>query len=110
MSLSGEEWEILETEEFEKEFNKLPKEIQSRFEQQIIKVKDDLFSIGKPLGYVWFRELKNKKYRLYFIIYDREIIILLVNISDKNNQKKVIDKIKQNFNWFKGFIRNDYKD
>jgi len=110
MHSSRKEWEILETEEFEREFEKLPIELQRRFENQLVQVKNDPFGMGKPLGCNWFRELKNNKYRLYYLVYEKEIITLLVNFSDKNNQQKVIDKIKKSFTWFKTFIRNNYKD
>jgi putative component of toxin-antitoxin plasmid stabilization module len=51
--------------------------------------------MGDPLGYKWFRELKQGKYRVYFYIYKNEIVILLLDTFDKKTQKEVISKIKK---------------
>jgi len=48
------------------------------------------------LGYKWFRELKNDKFRVYYLIYDLQIIVLFVGVSDKKTQQSVINIIKSN--------------
>ncbi|MBS3124485.1 hypothetical protein J4437_07715 [Candidatus Woesearchaeota archaeon] len=48
------------------------------------------------MGYKWFRELKNDKFRVYYLIYDLQIIVLFVGVSDKKTQQSVINIIKSN--------------
>lgn len=96
-------FELKETEEFTKQFQKLPLDIQNRFQKQFIKIKNNPFSIGKPLTYKWFRELKNKNYRAYYIVYKQKIIVMLVAISNKKTQQNIINAIKAKF------INNDNK-
>jgi len=50
---------ILETDDFRRDFNKLPEEIQARFRKQFSKVEENPFAVGKTLGNRLFRELKN---------------------------------------------------
>ena len=99
-------WELKETDEFQKEFNKLPNEIKARFELQFQKVEENPYGLGKPLGYKWFRELKNEGYRVYYLIYDTKIIVLFVGVSDKRSQQDIINVIKRNLRMFKDFIEN----
>ena len=83
-----------ETDEFEHQFNKLPSYIKNRFEKQFKKVEVNPFMIGKPLGFPWFRELKNDKFRVYYLIYEKQIIVLFVGVSDKKSQQETIELIK----------------
>ncbi|MDP7506790.1 MAG: type II toxin-antitoxin system RelE/ParE family toxin [Candidatus Woesearchaeota archaeon] len=100
------EYELIETTDFEKSFNKLPIQIKERFKIQFNNLKDDPYSQGKPLGYKRFRELKNDAYRVYYLVYDNEIIVLFVGVSDKKDQQEVIDVVKNNIEVFKNFIEN----
>lgn len=100
-------YELRQTEEFRKQFDKLPPEIKQRFEKQIKKVKKNPFGMGKSLkGYSWFRELKNKCFRLYYIIFEKEVIILFVGVSTKKNQQKVIKLISEKIEEFKELVKN----
>lgn len=92
-------YRIKETNEFSKKFNKLPNNIKLRFEKQFKKIKKRPYNLGKPLGYKWLRELKNKKFRIYYVIYESNIIILLVGLSTKKDQQEKINIIKK----FKNF-------
>tara|TARA_Y100000034_G_C6814125_1_gene366101 strand:+ start:218 stop:532 length:315 start_codon:yes stop_codon:yes gene_type:complete len=98
-------YNLKETNEFSKEFKKLPKEIKKRFEEQFKKVEIDPFNIGKSLGYKWFRELKNEGFRVYYLIYKNKIIVLFVGVSDKKSQQRVINIIKNNMKMFQDFIK-----
>ena len=99
------EFEIIETIAFEKEFNKIPKDIKERFETQIKKLKSNPFAQGKQLGYKWFRELKNKGYRIYYLVYEKEVVVLFVGVSDKKEQQAMIDFIIKNLKVFKDLIK-----
>lgn len=54
--------------------------------------------VGKPIKYDFVRELKLEKFRIYFIIYEEDVLVFLVDISDKKKQQDVIDKFIKNLN------------
>jgi len=93
-------YKIFVTEAFEKDFQKLPKEEQKR----ILRVKEQLRSdpfIGKPLGYRFFREKKIGSKRLYYLIYESKVVVLIVAYSGKKSQQATINAIKAAFEHFK---------
>lgn len=100
-------WELKETEEFEKQFRKLSGVIQQRFEEQFKKIKEDPYGLGKPLRYKWFREIKSGSFRVYYLIYDQEVVVLFVGTSDKKSQQNVINLIKDNLKRFKEFSKKE---
>ena len=102
-------WELEETEEFEHQYDRLSSDIKARFEKQFRKVQENPYGIGKMLGYPWFRELKNDKFRAYYLIYDKQVIVLFVGVSDKKSQQMAIDVIKRNLVVFKEFVEKGEK-
>lgn len=86
------QYQIKTTKYFLKKFNKLPNTIQRRFKNQIKKLKHNPLK-GKSIRYKWFRELKEDKYRVYFVISEQKVIILFIDISDKKTQEKIIESI-----------------
>lgn len=87
-------YSIITTDEFEKEFSKLDKAIQTRFNKQFARLETEPYSIGKPItGASWFRELKNLKYRVYYLVYDDQVLVLLAGISYKKDQQSTINNI-----------------
>lgn len=91
---------IYETEQFFRNFKKLPLNIRARFYRQFRKLENvdvNPYSIGKPLGSRWLRELKQDKYRVYFYVEKTKITILLVDVSDKKHQQRTIDILKADF-------------
>lgn len=67
------------------------------FKEWVEKIQDQLVLnpyVGKPLGVDWLREKKCGKYRVYYLIYEEQIIVFMVNISEKKYQQKVINTIK----------------
>ncbi|MCH8331608.1 MAG: T9SS type A sorting domain-containing protein [Bacteroidetes bacterium] len=78
---------------FEKEFSKLPKpdkESIQKFERKLVENP----YLGKPLSYVFLREMKLGSRRVYYLIYEDFIIVLMVAISDKKTQQATINAIK----------------
>ena|SRR3989338_829376 len=102
-------WELRETGEFEHKFEKLPLDIKERFESQIKKLQENPYALGKPLGYPWFRELRNDKWRVYYLVYDRLVVVLFVGVSDKKSQQVVINVIKSNLKVLKEFVEKRTK-
>lgn len=68
------------------------------------RIFNDPYTLGKPLGYKWFRELKNVKYRIYYLVYDKEVVVLFVGVSDKKSQQVVINFVKNNLDLFRNLV------
>ncbi|MBW3018575.1 hypothetical protein KY329_00110 [Candidatus Woesearchaeota archaeon] len=101
-------YKILETHSFRKFFGKLPTQIKKEFEKKIIKTRENPYGIGKKLkSYKWFRELKNKGYRIYYVVYDNRYIVLFVGGSRKKDQQKMIDLIIADFEQITENIKKD---
>ncbi len=62
-------YKIFIEEEFEHEFNELPMAEQERVLKVREQIKENPY-VGKPLGYVWFREKHLNGKRLYWLVYD----------------------------------------
>ena len=100
------EYKLHATEMFEKKFDKLiPADKKEDMRRRIAKLKCFPYS-GKPLGYKYFRELKLGKFRVYYEIFEQEIFILLLTISDKKNQQETIDIIKGQREEIREYIKN----
>lgn len=103
-------WTLDQTREFEREYGKVPQEVKAKFDQQFKKLTENPYSLGRPLGYKWFRELKNNPYRVYFLVYDQLVFVLFVAVSNKKSQQAAIDVIKSNLKFFKEFVEKRAKE
>jgi len=86
---------IFETADFTKLFLSL-----NRKEQEwIIKVSKQLKSnleVGKPLGFIWFREKKLGNKRLYYLLNFETKCVLFISFGNKKEQQKIIDNTLKN--------------
>jgi hypothetical protein len=60
--------------------------------------------VGKPLSFPFIREKKLSGKRIYYLVYKDIAIILLIDVSDKKNQKKVIEEIKKRLDEYRDYI------
>ncbi len=86
-------FEVLTSEEFDKDFGKLDQSIKERVAKAIEQLRSNPFT-GKPLGYEFFREKKIGKYRIYCLIYGQRLIVFVVAMSEKKDQQATIDKVR----------------
>ncbi|MCF7798337.1 type II toxin-antitoxin system RelE/ParE family toxin [Candidatus Woesearchaeota archaeon] len=76
---------IIEPKSFTDKFEKLfPPQVKNVFKKKIAELKDNPTK-GRPLSYVFIRELKSKGYRVYYVIYDEKVI--LVDCGNKKTQE-----------------------
>ena len=87
-------FKVFRTKTFDKEFDKLPKTEQREVENFEKKLSENPF-VGKPLGLIFFREKKLNSRRIYYLIYEDFVVVLMVAISDKKTQQSTIDSIKE---------------
>ena len=86
---------VLETRAFGELYPALDAFEQNWISKIIAQLKTNPFA-GKPLGFEWFREKKLGGKRLYYLIYQKVGIVLLVAFGGKKEQQKIISHILQN--------------
>lgn len=86
-------YKILTTDEFDKRYKKLDKQLQREIAKEIDQLENNPYS-GKPLGYKFFREKKVMNYRIYYLIYEEHVVVFVITISTKKDQQDAIDKIR----------------
>ena len=94
---------VLETEAFSRLFETLEKREQDWIKKVVLQLKEN-FLIGKPLKFNWFREKKFGGKRLYYLVYEKGSLVLLVAFGRKKNQQKIINQILQNKEKYMKFV------
>jgi len=61
--------------------------------------------IGRPLSYSFLREKRIGNNRIYFLVYERVAIVLLVSLSDKKSQQETIDEIKNDLDEYREYAK-----
>ena len=102
------QYEIRTTAEFWKDYEKLSKSEQERLDKVKLQLQKNPY-VGKSLGYRFFREKRVDGKRLYYLIYEDIIIILLVALSDKKAQQATIDAIKRAFEIYRKDVYDKLK-
>ena len=100
-------YKIFITDEFKRDFNKYDKSIQDQIEKVIEQLKSNPYA-GKQLNYKFFREKKIGNYRIYYLIYDKYVVVSIVALSKKRNQQQIIDKIKMLFPYYEEEIKKRF--
>lgn len=97
---------IKTTEYFEERFEKvIPKNKKDDIRRRILGLAKNPY-IGKPLGNKYIRELKLNKFRIYFLVYESEIVVLVVDVSDKKHQQETIERILKNKPEYAHLVKN----
>lgn len=98
---------IKRTESFDKAFSKLSKTQQAKIEDVFEQLQENPF-VGKPLGYAFFREKKLEHQRIYYLIYQEQVVAFVIAISGKKDQQDTIDMIKKLIPHYKKIIENEF--
>lgn len=80
------------TETFEKEFDKLSKDYQHFIKKIFLQLKENPY-VGDSIRYKFFREKRIKEKRIYYIVYDNLLSVLVVAVGGKKVQQDTIDEI-----------------
>lgn len=97
-------YKVFTTEGFDKEKGKLTKEEEKRVEKIFLQLKDNPY-VGDQLRYRFLREKRIKEKRIYYLVYDDLLAVLLVAISDKKTQKETIDRIVEYFKEYRLYMK-----
>lgn len=93
-------FKVIGTSTYLDEINKWPKVYKEAAEKLPNKLSENPFA-GDPLGYPFLREKRIKEKRIYYLIYEDLLLVLLVATSGKKNQQGTIDHIKLQLNEFR---------
>lgn len=99
-----EKYNVYTTDEFDKDFEKLDQSIQQQIKNEIDQLEINPY-VGKPLGYSFFREKKVQGYRFYYLIYDEYVVVFVVALSDKKDQRQIIGAIRHFIPFYKEEIK-----
>lgn len=100
-------YSIYTSPEFEKEISKIDLNEREVLEKIFLELKENPH-IGEPLGYGFFREKRFGKRRVYYLIYDKLLAVLIVAISGKKDQQKIINSIKRSLEEDKKYVERLY--
>ena len=101
-------FKVFRTKAFEKEFNKLPKLEQKETEKFEGELSSNPF-LGRPLSYIFFREKRLNGRRVYYLVYEDYVVVLMVAVSDKKTQQETINKIKNKLKEYQEVIKETLK-
>jgi len=89
-----EEYKLVFDRKFVKEYRKLDKSLQIEGDKKIMRLKTNPKEIGKPLKFFPnLYELHIRMYRIYSVIQEREIKVLLLSVLHKDEQEKFLRSI-----------------
>jgi len=95
---------VYTTENFEREMKKLSGENNERIRKLFLQIKDNPY-VGDQLRYKFLREKRLNEKRIYYLVYDELLAVLIVAISGKKEQKETIDHIVQYLEQYKEYLK-----
>ena len=93
---SSSKFKIFKAKEFDENYKELEKSDKNRVDKILNQLTDNGDITGKPLGMDFFREKKFGGKRLYYLVYKKVFVILVVSISNKKAQQATINEIIKN--------------
>jgi len=102
------DYKVYTTNSFEKEMSKLSLDEQERIKKIFLQLKENPY-VGDQLQYKFLREKRLKEKRIYYLIYDDLLSVLIVAISGKKNQQETIDHIIYCFDEYKIYLEKILK-
>lgn len=86
-----EEYSLVFDKNFVREYRRLDKSLQIEGDKKIMRLKTNPQEIGKPLKFFPnLYELHIRMYRIYYIIQDKEVKVLLLSILHKDEQERFL--------------------
>ncbi len=88
------EYKLLFDKKFVKEYRKLDKSMQIEGDKKIARLKIDPKGVGKPLKFLPnLFELYLQMYRIYYVVEEAEIKVLLLSVTHKDEQEKFLRQL-----------------
>ena len=96
-------YKLLFDKRFERDYRKLDKSLQIEGDKKLLRLKEDPRGMGKPLKFFPnLYEIYLRMYRIYYIVEESEIRVLVLAVEHKDEQEKYLrqlslEKIKRYF-------------
>ena len=82
----------------------LSKEKQKRVQKIFLQLKENPY-VGDQLRYKFLREKRLREKRIYYLVYDELLAVLVVAISGKKTQQETINHIIKYLNQYRIFLQ-----
>jgi len=87
-------YDLIFDKNFVKEYRKLDNSLQIEGDKKILRLKDNPREIGKPLKFIPnLYELHLRMYRIYYIVEEERVKVLLLSILHKDEQDKFLRQL-----------------
>ena len=99
--MNEKNYTLLFDKQFARDYRKLDKSLQIEGDKKLLRLKENPKEIGKPLKYFPnLYELHLRAYRIYYIVQESKVKILVLAVEHKDEQDKYLrslslDKIKR---------------
>ncbi|MAH06929.1 hypothetical protein CMI38_01605 [Candidatus Pacearchaeota archaeon] len=97
-------YDIFTSKEFDKELEKISEEEKNKIIKLIDQIKENPY-VGDQLQIRSLREKRIEENRMYYLVFDDLKSIFLIAISNKKDQQKMIDFIKENINTYRKILK-----
>jgi len=98
-------YKVYTTDTFEKEFSKLSVADQKTIQKTFLQLKENPY-VGDQIRYRFFREKRIKEKRIYYLVYEDVVTVLVVAMGGKKAQQNTINEIIKLFPEFRKHIEN----
>jgi mRNA-degrading endonuclease RelE of RelBE toxin-antitoxin system len=97
-------YSVYTTETFEKEIAKLSDSDKKIIKKIFLQFKENPY-VGDQIKYRFFREKRIKEKRIYYLVYDDLLSVLVVAFGGKKAQQETINKIIEHLPEFKKYLK-----
>ena len=94
---------VYTTEDFDKDMAKLSLEEQRRTQKIFLQLRDNPY-VGDQLRYKCLREKRLNEKRIYYLVYDDLMAVLVVAVGGKKTQQETIDYIIDSFDQYRIYL------
>ncbi len=88
----------------DKEMNKLSESDKGLVQKIFLQLKENPY-VGDQIRYKFFREKRIREKRIYYLIYDDLMIVLIVAVGGKKAQQETIDEIIKYFKEYREYAQ-----
>jgi len=100
---------VYTTENFEKEIERFSEADREIIHKIFLQLKENPY-VGDQIRYRFFREKRIKEKRIYYLVYDDLMVVLVVAVGGKKMQQETIEEIIKELPEFKIYLENLLKD
>ena len=94
---------VYTTEDFDRDMARLSSEEQRRIQKIFLQLRDNPY-VGDQLRYKCLREKRINEKRIYYLVYDDLMAVLVVAVGGKKTQQETIDYIIDSFDQYRIYL------